>query len=68
MKNRSNVIGIIHRFSRLVTLLFHKWLHVRLNHQDACISRKLNDLMTAPNLDSANIEGLISTAQGGINC
>jgi hypothetical protein len=36
-------IGIIHRFSRLVTLLFHKWLHVRLKHQDACISRKLND-------------------------
>ena len=30
-------IGIIHRFSRLVTLLFHKWLHVRLNHKDACI-------------------------------
>ena len=28
-------IGIIHRFSRLVTLLFHKWLHVRLNHKDA---------------------------------
>ena len=31
------VIGIIHRFSHLVTLLFHKWLHVRLNHKDACI-------------------------------
>ena len=30
-------IGIIHHFSRLVTLLFHKWLHVRLNHKDACI-------------------------------
>ena len=30
-------IGIIHRFSRLVMLLFHKWLHVRLNHKDACI-------------------------------
>ena len=30
-------IGIIHRFSRLVTLLYHKWLHVRLNHKDACI-------------------------------
>ena len=30
-------IGIIHRFSRLVTLLFHKWLHVRLNHKDACM-------------------------------
>jgi hypothetical protein len=30
-------IGIIRRFSRLVTLLFHKWLHVRLNHKDACI-------------------------------
>jgi len=30
-------IGIIHRFSRLVTLLFHKWLIVRLNHKDACI-------------------------------
>ena len=27
---------IIHRFSCLVTLLFHKWLHVRLNHKDAC--------------------------------
>jgi hypothetical protein len=23
-------IGTIHRFSRLVTLLSHKWLHVRL--------------------------------------
>jgi hypothetical protein len=33
----TDVIGIIHRFSRLVTLLFHKWLHVRLNHKDACI-------------------------------
>ena len=32
-----NPIGIIHRFSRLVTLLFHKLLHVRLNHKDACI-------------------------------
>ena len=31
------VIAIIHRFSRLVTLLFHKWLYVRLNHKDACI-------------------------------
>ena len=31
------LIGIIHRFSRLVTLLFHKWLNVRLNHKDACI-------------------------------
>ena len=30
-------IRIIHRFSRLVTLLFHKWLIVRLNHKDACI-------------------------------
>ena len=30
-------IGIIHRFSRLVTLMFHKWLIVRLNHKDACI-------------------------------
>jgi hypothetical protein len=30
-------IGIIHRFSRLVTLLFHMWLHVHLNHKDACI-------------------------------
>jgi hypothetical protein len=30
-------IAIIHRFSRLVTLLFHKWLFVRLNHKDACI-------------------------------
>ena len=40
---RYNSIGIIHRFSRLVTLLFHKWLHVRLNHQDACISHKHND-------------------------
>ena len=38
-----NSIGIIHRFFRLVTLLFHMWLHVRLNHQDACISRQLND-------------------------
>ena len=28
---------VIHRFSRLVTLLFHKWLHMRLNHKDACI-------------------------------
>jgi hypothetical protein len=26
-----------HRFSRLVTLLFHKWLIVRLNHKDVCI-------------------------------
>jgi hypothetical protein len=33
----SQPIGTIHRFSRLVTLLFHKWLHVRLNHKDACI-------------------------------
>jgi hypothetical protein len=33
----TEAIGIIHRFSRLVTLLFHKWLHVRLNHKDACI-------------------------------
>ena len=31
------IIGTIHRFSRLVTQLFHKWLHVRLNHKDACI-------------------------------
>ena len=31
------IIGTIHRFSRLVTLVFHKWLHVRLNHKDACI-------------------------------
>ena len=30
-------IRITHRFSRLVTLLFHKWLIVRLNHKDACI-------------------------------
>jgi hypothetical protein len=30
-------IGTIHHFSHLVTLLFHKWLHVRLNHKDACI-------------------------------
>jgi len=30
-------IGIIHRFSRWVTLQFHRWLHVRLNHKDACI-------------------------------
>jgi hypothetical protein len=30
-------IGIIHLFSRLMTLLFHKWLYVRLNHKDACI-------------------------------
>jgi hypothetical protein len=30
-------IWIIHRFSRLVMLLFHKWVHVRLNHKDACI-------------------------------
>ena len=34
---RMGKIGIIHRFSRLVSLLFHKWLHVRLNHKDACI-------------------------------
>jgi hypothetical protein len=33
----AETIGIIHRFSRLVTLLFHKWLIVRLNHKDACI-------------------------------
>jgi hypothetical protein len=34
-------IGIIHRFSRLVMLLFHKWLHMRLNHKDACMKQKL---------------------------
>jgi hypothetical protein len=38
LKRKSvDLIGIIHRFSHLVTLLFHKWLHVRLNHKDACI-------------------------------
>ena len=28
------IIGVIHRFSRLVTLLFLRWLHVRFNHKD----------------------------------
>ena len=35
--NTVDELGIIHRFSRLVTLLFHKWLIVRLNHKDVCI-------------------------------
>jgi hypothetical protein len=33
----NKAIGIIHRFSRLVTQLFHKWLIVHLNHKDTCI-------------------------------
>ena len=35
--SRRHVIGTSHRNFRLVTLLFHKLLHVRLNHKDACI-------------------------------
>jgi hypothetical protein len=30
-------MAFIHRFSRLVTLQFQWWLHVRLNRQDTCI-------------------------------
>jgi hypothetical protein len=28
----------------LVTLLFHKWLHVGLNHKDASVGKQTHDL------------------------
>ena len=30
-------MAFIHRFSRLVTLQFQRWLHVCLNRQDTCM-------------------------------
>ena len=50
------LIGIIHRFSRLMTLLFHTWLHVRLNNNDACILTLT--LMTALNYKTWTVQTL----------
>ena len=50
------IIVTIHRFSRLVTLLFHKWLHVRLNHKRRLY---LNvNLMTALNYKTWMVQTL----------